>query len=152
MSQRSSSISPARNCIDLLVFARRRTKCSAPSMPASKPAHSWMLPHAPLASAPESAKLPLAMHHCQISHMAMGRTPGCLSSATSLPHISLLSHSTQLAISCLNLPEALPYQSRQFLNMTALKLLGPALPLILRASVSRSSVVLSVGNAIGTSS
>jgi hypothetical protein len=63
---------------------------------------------------------------------------------------SLLSHSTQSAISCLNSLEALLYQTKQFLIMTALKLLGPALPLILRARASRSLEVQSVGNAVGT--
>jgi hypothetical protein len=63
----------------------------------------------------------------------------------------LLSHSTQSAISCLNSPKALPYQSRQFLSMTASKLLGPVLPLIRKASVSKSSGVQSVGIATGTS-
>jgi hypothetical protein len=79
---------PGTNCINPLVSARRRTACSAPLMPASKPAHSWTLPHAPLALAPEPARLPLAMHRCQISPMATGRTPGCLSSVTSLRHMS----------------------------------------------------------------
>jgi hypothetical protein len=65
---------------------------------------------------------------------------------------SLLSHSTHSANSCLNLPKALPYWSRQFLSMTASKLLGPVLPHICRASVSRSSVVQSVGINNSTSS
>jgi hypothetical protein len=105
-------------------------------------------------------RLPFAMHWCQISPIARGWTPGCLSSATSLLHMSA-QYTTQgggLIAEPLHpighlLPqflEALPYQGKQFLIMTASKLLGSALLPILRARASRSLEVQSIGNAVCT--
>jgi hypothetical protein len=57
-----------------------------PSIPASKPAHTWSIPHASFASSPTKRRTVLAQAHHHTS--PTGQTPGNLFSPRSRPDIS----------------------------------------------------------------
>jgi len=78
-------IASSRNRMVLLVLAHWMDACMAPSMPASSPAQSCMLPHASLPSSPHCIRMSLETACIQTSPMLSGRTPGCLSRATRQP-------------------------------------------------------------------
>jgi hypothetical protein len=58
-----------------------------PSIPASKPAQSWSIPHASFASSPATKRTVLAQTRRHISPTPTGLTPGNLFSPRSRPDI-----------------------------------------------------------------